>query len=169
MKKKKCCGFTLLEVIISMGATILIIFSATNILSYVSTNNARSIAKQELFFHANIAMDFIETHINEAHRINIITEPNNTLTRMYLQNEQIRTISFRPITPPTNRIMFGGIVYGFGHQEISRYISDITVYKSLITKTLHVTITTESEISNINAKVPQIIIYRVFDIRGKIG
>ena len=57
-------GFTILEITISMAATLLLIISATNFTSYVTNVKARSFTRQELFHNASIAMEFLISHIN---------------------------------------------------------------------------------------------------------
>lgn len=166
-------GFTILEITISMAATLLLIISATNFTSYVTNVKARSFTRQELFHNASIAMEFLISHINEAYAIRLDTQSDNTLNSIHLfvsqgvQNYHERVISFRPIAEPQNRLMFGGRYVAQVTQEVARYISNVQVIHNYYYGILYITITTEAEISNYISKIYPITLRRIIDIIGK--
>ncbi|MCL1997036.1 MAG: prepilin-type N-terminal cleavage/methylation domain-containing protein [Defluviitaleaceae bacterium] len=172
-KNNRTKGFTLLELTIAMAVTTILLLGAINLSTYVATANARATVRQELFHHATISMEFLTTHISEAQSIDLQTENNGTLQRidMFINRNtpqaHQRVINFRPVTPPNNRLMFGGQGVGLGTQEVARYIADVEIIHDTNTQLLHITVTTEASIGRFAVEVEPVVLYRAIDVRYK--
>jgi len=162
-KNKK--GFTLLEIVISMGISSILILSTIRIVIHISNINNKNLVYSELIHQSTIAMEFLGTQINIANNIVINTNQDNRLVSMTMDT---------PISSGgTHIIRFGQSILTqnmlmFGNQEFARYIENMQIVYDKNTNLLYVTIITQNKISTNNIEVNPIILYRVFNAEGKI-
>ena len=155
--KKLNQGFTLLEVVISMGLLTIVITITIAIIRHNMATNNILLARSELFHQASMAMEFISANVDSAYYINF----NNTSINIRRRPNYNNTIFF---LSTTNRLYFSG-----AGNEFARYIQSFIASPNDTNTLLYVHIVTKDHISNNPAIVNPIAVSRVFDISGRIS
>ena len=158
MKNKN--GFTLLEVVISMGLLVILITATVHITRYTMVTNARLLAQSELFHQATVAMEFISAHIDSAYAI----RPSHDSIRIRRMEHFPNRIDIQEnnifFSSSNNRLNFSG-----AGNEFARYIQYFVISKS--NYLLYITIVTTDRIENNSSIIEPITLNRAFDISNK--
>ena len=155
-------GVSLLELSIALGLSTLVLLMSTQLVGHLTHRHAVAVTTHELTQQASIALNFIRTHLQEAHTTTLTQAPNGALNQLRLSvgygaSEQVRTLSFSPVTDPDHRLMFGGISeVGQGHQEVARYLADVRLIPRGVG--YEIVITTTDSISRTQVQVAPVVL-----------
>lgn len=158
-------GYTLLELVIAVGISVVVLTSAVNVFGHFAISNQRIAVNQELFYNGVIAMEFITSHVNEAVAVRKNTSFSTLTTALELvvgegtTNE--RTIGHHI----DNWLAFGS---SGGWQQAARYIAQVNFYIDHSLEVLRIEIITADTISGTDIYVEPLVFFRVIDLRYKL-
>lgn len=151
--KDKQKGVTLLELVMALFVFSIIIFSAVNMLNFVLNRTVLIQEAREQNFSANLAMNSLVVHINEATHFNLTTM-NQSLYRLRLYGGHLQTGVERIFIfhRHSNILRFGGYNTRPVGQPLAYDIEDVVI--TINGNLMHILVVTD-----------EISLNRVIDIR----